>query len=62
MLASVCDAGRTLNHNSVNTMTLTSFVLIMTELANRMKYRGGILYNLDVTAIHRTKDGGGGVI
>ena len=49
-----------------NSMTLTSFVF--TELANTMKYGGGVLYNnlvftySDVTAFHRMKDGGGGVI
>ena len=63
----VFEAGPTLNQhwvNSVKQMTSTSFVF--TELANTMKYGGGFLYNLfspsDVTAFHRMKYGGGGVI
>ena len=49
-----------------NLMTLTSFVF--TELANTVKYGGGVLYSLtlfspsDITALHRMKYGGGGVI
>ena len=45
-------------------MTSTSFVF--TELASTVKYGGGFLYNLvstsDLTAFHRMKYGGGGVI
>ena len=50
-----------------NSMTSTSFVF--TELANTMKYGGGgegsyitLFSQSDVTAFHRRKYGGGGVI
>ena len=45
---------------------MTSTSIVFTELANTMKYWGGFSYNFfspsDVTAVHRMKYGGGGVI
>ena len=45
---------------------MTSIYFVFTELSTTIKYEGRFLYNLlspsDVTALHKMKYGGGGVI
>ena len=52
--------------NYVTSTSMTSTSIVFTELANTMKYGEGSYITLfspsDVTAFHRMKHGGGGII